>query len=221
LRDIDLGAVRREGRRSLSEAESKTLLREYGIPTTDFLLPGREELDFLEVAFPLVVKVNSPEVLHKTERGGVFVDVQDRRELIRRYDEIMTRFPGAEVLVEPMEEGSAEFIVGLIRDPIFGISLMFGMGGVLTELYQDVTFRKVPIRPGDAEEMLDEIKGGSLLKGFRGIKADRGAVKELLLRTSDMGSELREHIGQMDLNPVIVKEKGCVVVDAKVVLESL
>jgi acyl-CoA synthetase (NDP forming) len=221
IRKTDIADMRRMGKASLSEAEAKTLLREWGIPTTDFLLPSRDELASLQIRFPVVVKVNSPEVLHKTDARGVFLDIKDWEELVRRYDEIRQRFPNAEVLVEPMEQGEAEFIVGLFKDPVFGLAIMFGTGGVLTEIYQDVSFRKVPISQEDADEMLDGIKAGVLLRGFRGVKADREAVKRLLLRTSEMGEKLEEHISQVDLNPVIVKEKGCVVVDAKVIFEPV
>lgn len=217
---IDLESLRSKGRTTLSESEAKTLLRENGIPTTEFLLPKREELSSLEIGFPMVVKVDSPKVLHKTEVGGVYTDIRDWEELVRRYDEIRERFPGAQVLVEPMEFGNAEFIVGVLKDPVFGMSIMFGMGGILTELYQDVTFRKIPIAPEDAEEMLDEVRGGEILRGFRGIRADKESMRRLLSMTSKMADHLRDQIHQIDLNPVIVKENGCVVVDAKVILEK-
>ncbi|NYT11346.1 MAG: acetyl-CoA synthetase [Methanomassiliicoccales archaeon] len=221
VKKMDILRMRKDGRTTLSEAEAKSLLREWGIPTTNFLLPKREELASLRIRFPVAVKVSSPNVLHKTDQGGVFIDVKDWEELTRRFDTIERRFPEGQVLVESMEEGNAEFIVGLLKDPVFGLIIMFGTGGVLTELYQDISFRKVPITPEDADEMMDEIKAGKLLRGFRGIKADRGAVKQILLEASDMGIELEEHINQIDLNPVIVKEHGCVVVDAKIIFEPL
>lgn len=220
-RKMGILRMREEGRTALSEAEAKSLLREWGIPTTNFLLPEREDLASLRIRFPVAVKVSSPNVLHKTDQGGVFIDVKDWEELTRCFDTIMKRFPEGQVLVESMEEGNAEFIVGLLKDPIFGLIIMFGTGGVLTELYQDISFRKVPITPDDADEMMDEIKAGKLLRGFRGIKADREAVKQLLLEASEMGIELEEHINQVDFNPVIVKENGCVVVDAKIIFEPM
>jgi acetyl-CoA synthetase (ADP-forming) len=217
---LDLERILSEGRQNLSEAEAKTLIKEHGMPTTEFSLPSREELSSLPFQFPVAIKVNSPDVLHKTDVGGVFIDVKDWEELVRRYDEICERFPDAQVLVEHMEEGDAEFIVGLLKDPVFGLSIMFGTGGIMTELYKDVTFRKVPIGQRDAEEMLDEIVGGRMLRGFRGIKADREAMKRLLLSTSRLGEELEGRISQLDLNPVIVKREGVVVVDAKIILEE-
>jgi len=178
---IDLRSIRRGGRHHLPEAEAKTLLKEHGISTTDFLLPDREELGSLPIEFPVAVKVSSSKVLHKTDQGGVFTNVWNLKELMRRYDELAERFPRAQILVEPMESGVGEFIAGLLKDPVFGLSIMFGAGGIFAELYQDVVFRKIPITPADAEEMLDEVRAGRLLRGFRGIEADRGAMKRLLL----------------------------------------
>jgi len=214
----DLNKLTEEGRKALSESEAKALLRGYGIPTPDFKVI--DDLVEGEFRFPLAVKVNSPDILHKTEVGGVFLNISDPIELRETFVRLKERFPHASVLVEPMERGEVEVIIGLIKDPSFGMAIMFGMGGIFTELYRDVVFRMVPISEADAEEMLNEVTAGRLLQGFRGIKADRGAVKWLLLKVSSMGHELNEHISQMDLNPVMVKERGCVVVDAKVILEG-
>ncbi len=218
--NMDLKAMREHGRETLSEAETKQLLTEYDIPTTEFHVPkNREELEKLQIKFPVAVKVSSTKVLHKTDVGGIFLNVPSREEMVRRYDEIKSKFPGSDVLVEPMEDGGVEVIIGLLHDGTFDLSIMFGMGGILTELYSDVTFRAIPINKYDAEEMLDEIKGAKLLQGFRGIRTDREALISLLIKVCMMGAELREGINQLDLNPVLVKEEGCVVVDAKLILE--
>lgn len=213
----DIKELYEQGRKALAEAETKTLIRNYGIPTPDFEVI--DELQEKSYRFPLVLKVNSPDILHKTEKGGVFLDIRDFFELKERFAELKRRFPGASILIEPMEKGEVEIITGLFRDRVFGMSIMFGMGGIMAELYQDVVFRKIPISDMDAEEMLDGVVAGKLLRGFRGIKADRDAVKNLLLTVSRMGTELGDYINQLDLNPVIVKEKGCVAVDAKLILE--
>jgi acyl-CoA synthetase (NDP forming) len=215
---LDLGALARAGRKSLSEAETKTLLREHGIPTTDFRLPDEDELPDLDIRYPVAVKVSSPTIQHKTEVGGVILDVRDRDELKQAYRSIAARFPNAKVLVEPMEKGEVGAIIGLLHDPAFGIAIMVGAGGIMTELYEDVSFRAVPIEAADADEMLSELRAAPLFQGFRGIKVDRVALVELLVAVSALGQELGEHIDQLDLNPVIVKEKGCVAVDAKLVL---
>jgi acyl-CoA synthetase (NDP forming) len=205
--------------RALSEAETKQLLKARGILTTKFLLPRRGELSDLSLSYPLAVKVSSAKVLHKTEVGGLFLDVATPDELLRRYDQIMSRFPDADVLVESMEPKGPEVIVGVLHDKDFGPCIMFGMGGVMAELYKDVSFRRLPITKKDAEEMLGESKASAFFQGFRGFFADREAMLDLLLRVSSMAMEKRD-MEQLDLNPVILREDGYVVVDAKMVLKE-
>jgi acyl-CoA synthetase (NDP forming) len=205
--------------RALSEAETKQLLRARGILTTNFLLPRRSELGELPLSYPLAVKVSSTKVLHKTEVGGLFLDVATSDELLRRYDQIMARFPDADVLVESMEPKGPEVIVGVLHDKDFGPCIMFGMGGVMAELYKDVSFRRLPITKEDAEEMLGESKASAFFQGFRGFFADREAMLDLLLRVSSMAMEKKD-LEQLDLNPVILRESGYVVVDAKMVLKE-
>ncbi len=202
----------------MSEAEAKTLLRERGIRTTAFVIPERGELAGLDIKFPVAVKVCSPNVMHKSDIGGVFLDVRDRAELELRYDAIMQRFPGSKVLVEPMAKKGFEAIVGLVRDKSFGLCVMFGSGGVLANLIQDASFRKIPISPSDAEEMISETKAKAVFEGFRDLKADMPSTVEMLLAVSQLGAELGDKIDQMDLNPVILRADGYEVVDAKVVL---
>lgn len=217
---MDLGSARKLGRKGLSESEVKSLLRSRGVKTTDFRVPERKELDSLNVRFPVAVKVCSPDILHKTELGGVFLNVKNAEEMIARYDEIKSKFPDASVLIEPMERPGIEVIIGLFKDPNFGLSIMFGMGGVLTELYKDVSFRLVPISKLDADEMVNEVRAEKIFRGFRGMRADRDALLDLLVKVSSLGNEHGDHINQLDLNPVFVRESDYVVVDAKLMLES-
>ena len=205
--------------RALSEAEAKQLLKARGILTTRFLLPRRNELGDLPLSYPLAVKVSSAKVLHKTEVGGLFLDVATPEELLRRYDQIVARFPEAEVLVESMEPKGPEVIVGVLHDKDFGPCIMFGMGGVMAELYKDVSFRRLPITRKDAEEMLGESKASAFFQGFRGFVADREAMLDLLLNVSNLAMEKKD-MEQLDLNPVILREDGYVVVDAKMVLKE-
>ncbi|MDD1747945.1 MAG: acetate--CoA ligase family protein [Methanomassiliicoccales archaeon] len=205
--------------RVLSEAETKRLLKARGILTTKFALPRRSELGDLPLSYPLAVKVSSAKVLHKTEVGGLFLDVMTPEELLRRYDQITTRFPDADVLVESMEPKGPEVIVGVLHDKDFGPCIMFGMGGVMAELYKDVSFRRLPITKRDAEEMLGESKGSAFFQGFRGFVADKEAMLDLLSRVSSLAMEMRD-LEQLDLNPVILREDGYVVVDAKMVLKE-
>jgi acyl-CoA synthetase (NDP forming) len=119
-----------------------------------------------------------------------------------------------------MEEKGVEIILGLVQDKTFGLCIMAGIGGILTELYKDVTFRIVPIDRYDAEQMVDEIKGKRLLEGFRNIPANKELVIDLIIKLSRIGEELNENIDQMDLNPVFVYENDICVVDAKLILKK-
>ena len=211
-------SVLKEGRKSLAEDEVKELLRDSGIPTTDFQVVRKfEEIDQKKLKFPVVLKVCSPKILHKTEVGGVVLDLT-RDQLEQEFAKMRERFPSELLLVESHQDRRVEVIVGLINDPTFGLTIMFGLGGIYTEVYKDVTFRIVPIKKEDAEEMLREIKAAPILEGFRKIKVDRDALVNLLLKVSALGEKYMDKIAEMDLNPVFVKEKGVVVVDAKLLL---
>jgi acyl-CoA synthetase (NDP forming) len=118
-----------------------------------------------------------------------------------------------------MEEKGVEMIIGLVQDPTFGLSIMCGIGGIFTELYKDVSFRVVEIDRYDAVQMIEELAGKKLLEGFRGMKANKQLVIDLLLHVSKLGEELIDHVDQMDLNPVFVYEDHVCVVDAKLILK--
>jgi hypothetical protein len=207
------------GKGALSEAEVKGILQERSIHTTHFLVPHRQDLGSLPLSFPVAVKASSPTILHKTEVGGLYLDVRSHEDLVRKYDDLRSRFPGAEILVEPMEAEGPEVIVGLARDRDFGMSIMLGMGGVMAELYKDASFRKLPISRMDAEEMLGETRASAFFEGFRGFRADKVAMLDLLEKVSLLGQEY-DGLEQLDLNPVILRETGYVVVDAKMVLRG-
>jgi len=211
-------SVLKEGRKSLAENEVKELLREAGIPTTDFQVVRKlVELDLKKLKFPVVIKVCSPSILHKTDVGGVVLDV-GKDQLEHEFAKMREKFPNELLLVESHQDRRVEVIVGLINDPTFGLTIMFGLGGIYTEVYKDVTFRVVPIKKEDAEEMLREIKAAPILEGYRKIKVDRDAIVNLLMKVSNLGEKYMGEIAEMDLNPVFVKEKGAVVVDAKLLL---
>jgi len=211
--------VLKEGRKSLAENEVKELLRESGIPTTDFQVVRKfEDIDQKKLKFPAVLKVCSPNIMHKTDVGGVILDVA-RDQLEREFARMREEFPTEQILVESHQDRRVEVIVGLINDPTFGLTVMFGLGGIYTEVYKDVTFRIVPIKREDAEEMLREIKAAPILEGFRKIKVDRDAIINILMKVSALGEKYMDKLDQMDLNPVFVKEKGAVVVDAKLLLK--
>ncbi len=211
-------SVLKQGRKSLAENEVKELLREAGIPTTDFQVVRKfEDIDQKRLKFPVVLKVCSPKILHKTDVGGVVLEVP-KDQLEQEFSKLREKFPEEDILVESHQDRRVEVIVGLINDPTFGLTIMFGLGGIYTEVYKDVTFRIVPIGKEDAEEMLREIKAAPILEGFRKIKVDRDALLNMLMKVSALGEKYMDKIDQMDLNPVFVREKGAVVVDAKLLL---
>jgi len=204
----------------LAENEVKDLLNAYGIRTTKYKLVNKiEHLEEIELKFPVALKVCSNKILHKTDVGGVKLDIQDMDSLKKEFKEFKKKFPSENLLVDQMEEKGVEIIIGLVQDPAFGMSIMCGIGGIFTELYKDVTFRVIPIDRYDAKEMIEEIKGKKLLEGFRNIKANKQLVVELLIKISKIGQELIKHIDQMDLNPVFVYEDDLCVVDAKIILK--
>jgi acyl-CoA synthetase (NDP forming) len=205
---------------AFAENEVKDLLRAYGIPTTRYQLVRTEkDLEKLSVRFPVALKVCSSKILHKTDVGGVRLNILNSDELKKTFREFRQRFPIEDLLVDQMEEKGVEMIVGLVQDPTFGLSIMCGIGGIFTELYKDVSFRVVPIDDYDAAQMIEELKGKKLLEGFRGIKANKQLFIDLVSKVSKLGEELIDSVDQMDLNPVFVYEKRVCVVDAKLILK--
>ena len=210
--------LKRKG--SLAENEVKDLLNYYGIQTTKYKVVSIiEDLKKLDLAYPLALKVCSNKILHKTDLGGVKLNIQNNEELEKNFNIFKKKFSKEKFLVDQMEEKSVEIIIGLVQDPTFGLSIMVGIGGIYTELYEDVSFRVIPIDRYDAEEMIEEIKGKKLLEGFRNIKANKDLVVDLLLKVSKIGDELIDHIDQMDLNPVFIYEDKICVIDAKLILK--
>jgi acetyl-CoA synthetase (ADP-forming) len=224
-----ISQVRREDRKALLETEAKTICMEYAIPVTAFKLAKteREAATLAEqIGFPVVLKIVSPEIIHKSDAGGVRVNLKDATEVQNAYCKILenakkynskARING--VLVQEMAPQSTEVIVGAIKDPQFGQTLMFGLGGIFVELLKDVTFRIAPITRQDAEEMITEVKAYPLLKGYRNTPpADINAIVTVLLNTSKLIMDYPE-IKELDLNPVMAYEKGVKTVDARIILE--
>jgi acetyltransferase len=199
-----------------AEDEVKAALNGLGIQVPrSIVLRAGEELPSVSLTYPLVVKICSADILHKTEKKGVVLGIKDRAELEAAVKDMRSRFESGDILIEEMEGRGIEMIVGLVRDSTFGLSIMCGLGGTTTEIFQDVAFRKLPISRQDADEMLRELKSHALLEGFRGMKADRAGFVDLLLKVSQLGVMYPDDILQMDLNPVIVQADRAVAVDAK------
>jgi len=209
-----------ERKKPLAENEVKDLMKAYGIKTTNYKLVNKPgDLENLGLKFPVALKVCSSKILHKTDVGGVKLGIKDMSSLEKTFKEFKKKFPKENLLVDQMEEKGVEIIIGLVQDPTFGLSIMCGIGGIFTELYEDVSFRIIPIDKYDSVQMIEEIKGKKLFEGFRNIKANKELVIDLLLKVSKIGQELIEHIDQMDLNPVFVYENDICVVDAKIILK--
>jgi acyl-CoA synthetase (NDP forming) len=205
---------------ALAENEVKDFLKSYGINTTNYVvITSKKEIEDLDLHYPVALKVCSRKILHKTDVNGVKLNIKSKEELLHVFDDFHKRFPNEKLLVDEMAEKGVEAIIGLVQDPTFGLCIMFGIGGIYTELYQDVSFRVVEIDKSDAIEMVDEVKGKKLLEGFRNIKASKEEVIDLLLKVSKIGQTHMQSIDQMDLNPVFVYEDSICVVDAKLIVK--
>jgi acetyltransferase len=210
---------------AMTPAESMAFLAGNGFPVTPALPAGSEEeaVDAARrIGFPVAVKMNSPDVTHKSDVGGVILHVPGEegvREAYRRIRDAAGRIGARDggALVAAMAAPGQEVIIGVTKDLQFGYAVMFGLGGIMVEVMKDVSFRIVPLREKDAADMISEIRGARVLEGLRGRKpADVAALCDLLLRVSDLVTRHPE-IEEMDLNPVIVHEKGLTVADSRVV----
>lgn len=204
-----------------AENDVKDLLKIYNIPTTNYkLITKDEDLTNLNLKFPIALKVCSPDILHKTDVGGVVLNIQTAEELQQNYTLFRKKFPTQPLLVDEMVQPGAEIIIGLVQDPTFGLSLMCGIGGIFTELYKDVSFRVIPIDRYDATQMIEELIGKQLLEGFRNFTATKEPLITLLHNVSKMGEDLMDVLDQMDLNPVFIYQNNTCVVDAKLILKK-
>jgi len=218
----------RAGRRhNLLETEARQILKEYGLPVPEFRVATTKE-DAGRVAekigYPVAAKVLSAKIIHKTEAGGVKLNLKDKDEVEKAFDEIIenarrysrdTQVEG--VIISPMERVGTEVIIGMIRDAQFGPVIMFGLGGIFVEVLKDVSFRVVPLEEHDAWEMVREIQGYPVLKGVRGKAKDINAIVNIILKISKLSME-NEKITELDLNPVVVFEEGASVVDTRMII---
>ena len=221
--------VKKEERKSLLETEAKIVCREYGIPVTRFELTKTEAeaaKSANAIGYPIVLKIVSPDILHKSDVGGVEVGLKNEKEVRQGYRRILdnvkknnseARIIG--VLVQEMAPPSTEVIVGAVKDPQFGPAVMFGLGGIFVEVLKDVAFRVVPFTEDEAREMISEIKAYPILKGYRNTPAaDIKAITNILLSVSRLITDYPA-IKEIDLNPVLVYHEGAKAVDARIVIE--
>lgn len=223
-----LDAVKKEGRDSLTAPEGKLVCDAYGIsvPKEGVAGSSKEAMTMASsMGFPVVMKIVSPDILHKTEAGGVVVGVKNADEAATAYEQIISNAKKYKadakivgVQVQQMIKGGQEVIVGAMTDNSFGKLVAFGMGGVLVEVLKDVTFRLAPATREDAASMMDGIQAAEMLKGVRGGKpVNREAVQDIIVRVSQLVSDFPE-ISEMDLNPVFASETGAIAADVRIVV---
>jgi acetyl-CoA synthetase (ADP-forming) len=224
-----INQAKKEGRKALLEPEAKLILIDYGIPVTKFKVASNETqaAEYAnEIGYPVVLKIVSPDIIHKSDVGGVMVNLKNASDVQKAYGKILENVKKYNanakivgVLVQEMAPQSTETIVGAIKDPQFGQTIMFGLGGIFVELLKDVNFRIAPITKDDAKEMITQLKAYPLLKGFRNSPpADIDALISILLSTSRLVMENPE-IKELDLNPVLAYQTGAKTVDARIILE--
>ena len=211
------------GRTYLMEHESKAILESLGITTAKSIVARTEDEAvevFMSLASPVALKVLSPDVVHKSDAGGVKLNLKDADEVRAAFRDIVRAFPGKKVegiSMQKMARPGVEVIVGVTNDATFGPMLMFGLGGVFVEVLMDVSFRSIPITESDAQDMIEEIKGYALLKGHRGHSVNIKMLIDLLMRVSDYVMK-NPDISEMDLNPVFLYPDGYMAVDARIIL---
>jgi acetyltransferase len=225
--------ARMEGRTSLTEIEAKDVFSFYGLPVTSTKLAKSEEEAVKlakEIGFPIVMKIVSPEILHKSDAGGVKVNIKDEnavREAYRTIIENARKYKADAnihgIAIQEMAPWGTEVILGSVNDPTFGPTMMFGLGGIFVEVLKDVTFRVAPVGTGQALRMLGEIRGAPILAGVRGeAPRDRQVMAQTVNAYSAMIVDLADEISESDANPVLLYEegKGVKVVDARIILKK-
>jgi len=222
--------VLKSARTVLTEVESKQLVAEAGIPVVETKL-AKTKAEAISISkkmgFPVVLKIVSPDIIHKSDIGGVKLGLANATQVGKAYTEIMAAAKKANkkadihgISVQKMARPGVEVIMGMSKDAQFGPVLMFGLGGVFVEVLKDVAFRIVPLNRRDASQMIREIKGYPLLEGYRGQEpANVTALEDLLLKLSDFVDK-NPKIKEMDLNPIFAYKDGALAVDARVILES-
>ena len=224
-----INIAKKEGRTILTEFESKKILKQVGIPVVEArLAKNQKDVAWLsqKVGFPVVLKIISPDVIHKTDSGGVKLGLKSVSEVRKAYNEILAsvkkQFPSAViqgVSVQKMARPGTEIIIGTSKDPQFGPVIMFGLGGIFVEMLKDVSFRIIPVARRDAQEMIQEIKGYPLLQGYRGKEpASIPVLVDMILKISNLINKSPQ-IKELELNPVFAYKDRAVAVDARIILE--
>jgi len=207
----------------LTQEKAIGLLKKYKMKTPRTLLFKQTEIKKIKINFPVALKVDSSEIIHKSDLGLVFTNIKTIHELNRHMKTIsivlkMHNIKKYNYVVQEMIKGQ-EIIMGIKRDNIFGPVILFGLGGVLVEILKDVSMRVAPLSKRDCNEMIDEIKGSKLLDGYRNIKkVNKEEIIDLLMKLSDLAIKEKQ-IEEIDFNPVIVNERAAIVVDARIIMK--
>ncbi len=212
----------------ITEESSKEILSEYGIKVPQYALVTSADEAIKrsrEIGFPLVAKIVSADILHKTDVGGVKVGLSSEDDVKKTFDDMYYRlkekYDVKGVLLEKMVPNGVELIIGLQNDSQFGPSIMVGLGGIYTELFKDVSFRVLPITKNDASKMLESLRGKDILKGFRGSKPiNMDMLSEAIVNIGTLGVDLAGKYESIDFNPVVVYPESYFVVDAKIILKE-
>ena len=225
--------ARAEKRDSLTEIEAKEVFKAYGMPVTAISLAKSEDEAVAlgkKIGFPLVLKIVSPDILHKSDAGGVKVNIKDEAGIREAYQTILKNAKAYKadanihgIAIQEMAPWGTEVILGSVNDAAFGPTVMFGLGGIFVEVLKDVTFRVTPFTKAEAAEMIGEIKGAAILAGARGEKPkDRAKLAETIYNYSCMIHDLDDEIKESDANPVLVYEdgQGLKVADARIILKT-
>lgn len=221
--------AQKEGRTVFLEPEAKTICEEYGITVNKFTVVtnAKEAVTQAEkIGYPIVLKIVSPDIIHKSDAGGVKINLKTASEVETAFNIIIENAKKYKadakivgILVQEMAPQGTEVIVGAVKDPQFGQTVMFGLGGIFVELLKDVNFRVAPLTKQDAKDMITQLKAFPLLNGYRGSKpADIDALVEILCNVSKMILDNPE-IKELDLNPVMAYPKGAKTVDARIIIE--
>jgi acyl-CoA synthetase (NDP forming) len=220
--------ARNEGRVFLTEVESKEILGQAGIKVNDTRL-AKSKAETVTTAgqlgYPVVLKITSPDIIHKSDAGGIKLNLRTSRQVEKAYDEILanckSKYPEADIhgmSVQKAVQSGTELIIGMFRDPQFGPVILFGLGGIWTEIMEDTSLRVTPINRKDTREMIEEIKGYPLLTGYRDQEpVDINKIEDILLAVSDF-VENNPEVKEIDINPIIAHGDSVVAVDGRIIL---
>jgi acetate---CoA ligase (ADP-forming) len=228
-----IAKARTENRDSLTEIEAKAVFAAYGLPVTKVKLSTSEQ-EAVEIAkeigYPVVMKVVSPDILHKSDAGGVLVNLQNEQEIRQAYQTILSNCKKYKsdakilgIVIQEYAPKGTEIILGSVNDPTFGPTVMFGLGGIFVEVFKDVTFRVAPVSTRQAQKMIEEIRGAPVLAGIRGEKPkDKAALVDTICRYSQMIEDLADEVSESDANPILIYKagSGIKVVDARIILKK-